>query len=318
MKATGQSKRFAELVGCPASFAKRLLWQASPKAFKSIKWLRDMPGRRSVEKILSSRQGARTYDNKAVFEDLQKRFGPFPKYCYDEDSLLKRGEERSCGLLTRIGVLRAGQRRVLEVGCGDGMLGVCLKNLSNDVTLIDLKDWRDPRAKTLKFIQCDVADGVPLPDRAVDLCVSFNTFEHVLEPEAAFSELVRVTAPGGYIYLDFGPLYCSPWGMHLYRSLRMPYPQFLFSREYLQVLKKAIGVNDIGQVDEPFQPLNMWAPRQFKSLWSRDDCRVVEINCAEDRRYLNIIREFPAAFQGRGLVYDDVVTCGIQVLVMKV
>ncbi|MFI0827910.1 class I SAM-dependent methyltransferase [Streptomyces roseolus] len=60
-----------------------------------------------------------------------------------------------------------------------------------------------------------VADGylLPLADGAADVCFSSNVLEHVRDPGTFLSELVRVTRPGGLIYVSFTN-WLSPWGGH--------------------------------------------------------------------------------------------------------
>lgn len=60
-----------------------------------------------------------------------------------------------------------------------------------------------------------LADGylLPLADGAADICFSSNVLEHVSDPRTFVSEMVRVTRPGGLIYLSFTNWY-SPWGGH--------------------------------------------------------------------------------------------------------
>ncbi|MEU8526673.1 MULTISPECIES: class I SAM-dependent methyltransferase [Streptomyces] len=60
-----------------------------------------------------------------------------------------------------------------------------------------------------------VADGylLPLADGAADVCFSSNVLEHVRDPGTFLSEMVRVTRPGGLIYVSFTN-WLSPWGGH--------------------------------------------------------------------------------------------------------
>lgn len=60
-----------------------------------------------------------------------------------------------------------------------------------------------------------VADGylLPLADGAADVCFSSNVLEHVADPQTFLSEMVRVTRPGGLIYVSFTN-WLSPWGGH--------------------------------------------------------------------------------------------------------
>jgi SAM-dependent methyltransferase len=60
-----------------------------------------------------------------------------------------------------------------------------------------------------------IADGFRLPvrDAGADVCFSANVLEHVPDPAGFVGEMVRVTRPGGLIYLSFTNWY-SPWGGH--------------------------------------------------------------------------------------------------------
>ncbi|MFM9369708.1 class I SAM-dependent methyltransferase [Streptomyces sp. Da 82-17] len=59
------------------------------------------------------------------------------------------------------------------------------------------------------------ADGylLPLADGVADVAFSSNVLEHVDDPATFLSELVRVTRPGGLIYVSFTNWW-SPWGGH--------------------------------------------------------------------------------------------------------
>lgn len=59
------------------------------------------------------------------------------------------------------------------------------------------------------------ASGTNLPVRtgSVDVCYSSNVLEHVSQPHDMLSEMVRVTKPGGTVFLSFTP-WLSPWGGH--------------------------------------------------------------------------------------------------------
>ncbi|MHC3472136.1 class I SAM-dependent methyltransferase [Streptomyces sp. 7R007] len=60
-----------------------------------------------------------------------------------------------------------------------------------------------------------IADGylLPLSDGVADVTFSSNVLEHVADPQTFLSELVRVTRPGGLIYVSFTN-WLSPWGGH--------------------------------------------------------------------------------------------------------
>ncbi|SEO44201.1 class I SAM-dependent methyltransferase [Trujillonella endophytica] len=56
-------------------------------------------------------------------------------------------------------------------------------------------------------------EELPIRTGAVDVCYSSNVLEHVRRPWAMADEMVRVTRPGGLVYLSYTP-WLSPWGGH--------------------------------------------------------------------------------------------------------
>lgn len=55
--------------------------------------------------------------------------------------------------------------------------------------------------------------ALPLATASVDLAYSSNVLEHVSDPGAMVREMLRVTRPGGTVYLSWTP-WLSPWGGH--------------------------------------------------------------------------------------------------------
>jgi SAM-dependent methyltransferase len=56
-------------------------------------------------------------------------------------------------------------------------------------------------------------EALPVGTAAVDVCYSSNVLEHVRSPWTMAAEMVRVTRPGGTVFLSFTP-WLSPWGGH--------------------------------------------------------------------------------------------------------
>lgn len=54
---------------------------------------------------------------------------------------------------------------------------------------------------------------LPLREGTVDVCFSSNVLEHVPDRTRMADEMVRVTRPGGLVYLSY-TLWLSPWGGH--------------------------------------------------------------------------------------------------------
>ncbi|OGX37055.1 MAG: hypothetical protein A3D87_01375 [Omnitrophica WOR_2 bacterium RIFCSPHIGHO2_02_FULL_50_17] len=273
--------------------------------------------RKDIQGILSQTESPQWYDSEAIFQELQSRHPPYPEYGYDTYRTWERGVDRAAHLIETIEDLRQPGLNILEAGCGDAMAGHAFACYGHQVTLVDIEDWRDGRSKHLRFIQGDLSRVLPLASEAYDLVYSFNTLEHVKEPATMLSELIRICKAEGYIYLKFNPLYSSPWGLHASASLRMPYPQFIFSENFITKKVKELGIFDLGREKDELQPLNGWSCEQFISTLKNSGCEIVFLEKIKTQAHLNIIKEFPLAFRGRGLSYEDVTISGLSMLLRK-
>lgn len=122
------------------------------------------------------------------------------------DVLMGRAEERGLGE-ARAKLAGAAEGRVLEVGCGTGMLFAHYTDRAN-VVAIDtdekfLERAKD-RAKASKAaIELAVGDvmGLPYPDGSFDEVVAFLVMCSVPDPAKALAECKRVLRPGGTLRL---------------------------------------------------------------------------------------------------------------------
>jgi SAM-dependent methyltransferase len=55
--------------------------------------------------------------------------------------------------------------------------------------------------------------ALPFATGMIDICYSSNVLEHVAQPNRMLAEMVRVTRPGGTVFVSFTP-WLSPWGGH--------------------------------------------------------------------------------------------------------
>jgi SAM-dependent methyltransferase len=103
---------------------------------------------------------------------------------------------------------------VLDVGGGPGYFSDAFRAagaryLGVDPDVGELSARGAPGAGMIR------ASGTELPLRSdvVDVCYSSNVLEHVADPAAMLAEMVRVTKPGGIVFVSFTP-WLSPWGGH--------------------------------------------------------------------------------------------------------
>ena len=105
-------------------------------------------------------------------------------------------------------------RTVLDVGGGPGYFASAFRRagasyVSVDADLGELSATGDPGPGTV------LGSALQLPVRtgAVDVCYSSNVLEHVPDPERMADELVRVTRPGGLVFLSYNN-WLAPNGGH--------------------------------------------------------------------------------------------------------
>jgi SAM-dependent methyltransferase len=105
-------------------------------------------------------------------------------------------------------------RTVVDVGGGAGYFGEAVRKAGAQYYLIE-PDRRELLARGDIPAGTIVGDGywLPLRDGAADVCFSSNVLEHVPDPVGIIDEMIRVTRPGGIIYVSFTNWY-SPWGGH--------------------------------------------------------------------------------------------------------
>jgi arabinofuranan 3-O-arabinosyltransferase len=105
-------------------------------------------------------------------------------------------------------------RTVVDVGGGAGYFGDAIRKEGAHYHMIE-PDRRELKARGDIPPGTIVGDGywLPLRDGAADVCFSSNVLEHVPNPVGIIDEMIRVTRPGGIIYVSFTNWY-SPWGGH--------------------------------------------------------------------------------------------------------
>lgn len=76
------------------------------------------------------------------------------------------------------------------------------------------------------------AEDIPVEDGSFDLVFAYATLEHVPDIRRAFRDMVRVAAPGGFIYSAAAPLWCARSGPHWGSAFdHVPWPHLRMSVE---------------------------------------------------------------------------------------
>lgn len=101
----------------------------------------------------------------------------------------------------------AAGKRVLDIACGEGYGTDILAATAAYVVGVDIDAQTVEHARrryvreNLSFT-AGTCEHIPLPDRSVDLVVSFETLEHTDQHEQMLSEITRVLAPNGILLVS--------------------------------------------------------------------------------------------------------------------
>lgn len=194
--------------------------------------------------------------------------------------------------------IQTGAKKVLEIGGGPGGVswGVALGGY--DVTCLDLMDplFRGAAAAGVRGVNGD-ACNLPFEDNSFDAAWSINAFEHIQDPSKALAEACRVVKPGGRVLLDFAPIYCSPFGLHAFFEIAVPFCQHLWSEDQLRPHVTHKG----------FWHLNYWSASQYRAAWAASSAFATIYSCIEEHDYhgLELIERFPSCFAKRSRTIGD-------------
>ncbi|MFC7744190.1 class I SAM-dependent methyltransferase [Nocardiopsis composta] len=170
-----------------------------------------------------------------------------------------------------LGYTRLDGAVVVDVGGGPGYFADELRAAGAHCVCVDadagemrLRDGDLPDTALLGS-----ALDLPLRTGSVDVCFSSNVLEHVPDPRRMADEMVRVTRPGGLVYLSY-TLWLSPWGGHEtspWHFLGGRYAAERFARKHGRRPK-----NDFGRT-----MFAVSAAEMLRWLRTRDDVTAVDV-----------------------------------------
>jgi SAM-dependent methyltransferase len=268
-------------------------------------------GRLKTQRILAAATDHPSYLDISALKTLQMKYPPPPEYKYDAHSVEVRGKERARQLLRLPGARNADS--FLELGCWDGMVSCCLCREGKKATAIDNRDVGFDERATREGVDLLIMDAADLQfdNESFDYVFSYDAFEHFVSPEDVLREAIRVVRRGGYIYLEFGPLYYSPFGEHAYRSITVPYCQFLFTKDLITDFVTQDGLEPID-----FNHVNGWSLERYRGLWSTYTQLLSKVRYYEsvDLSHLGLIDMYPTCFRSRSNCLDNFVVARVGVL----
>lgn len=155
----------------------------------------------------SDRQARRYYDDFSTSYERERGYGYHQML---DDLEVRLTEEYARGA------------RVLELGCGTGLILERIAKVAKEAVGIDLSEGMAQRARERGLdVHIGSVTDLPFEDESFDLAYSFKVLAHVPDIETAIHEAVRVTRPGGHLLLE---LY-NPWSLrYLAKKVAGPQP----------------------------------------------------------------------------------------------
>jgi ubiquinone/menaquinone biosynthesis C-methylase UbiE len=95
-------------------------------------------------------------------------------------------------------------KRVLEVGCGTGLLLSRFADFASRAVGLDLSEGMlaHARARGLEVVQGSATE-LPFPDATFDVACAFKVLAHIPDIGRALDEMFRVVVPGGVVIGEF-------------------------------------------------------------------------------------------------------------------
>jgi SAM-dependent methyltransferase len=168
------------------------------------------------------------------------------------DSHYVQAVDEIVGFLASDGLSLEG-RRILDLGCGDGILslGLASRTSADSVIGLDLVPV-DVEFLASMGVQHGVSVEHPrltfgvsddmnlgIPDSSVDMVITWSVFEHVSNVPGLLNEIRRVLVTDGLLFIQIWPLFYSEHGSHLWPWFDDSFPHLRLDDEELRAQLRA-------------------------------------------------------------------------------
>jgi SAM-dependent methyltransferase len=245
---------------------------------------------------------------------MRREYRPPDAIRYDPDGLVLRAEEKVAWIQARLPLAQCGA--CVELGCWDGMVLAALAQRGHVAYGADVsREGFDRRARAagVHLVITD-ASTLAVKPASIDLVYSFASFEHFADPHGVVDEAWRVLKPGGYLYLMFGPVYTSPYGLHAYRQIPVPYCQYLFTEADLKTYAASMGL------PTAWPYVNGVSVTAYRQLWAQQTTRFEQVYYREHPTGgvgAELITQYPFCFRSKVPAFDDLFVSAVEICLRK-
>ena len=186
-------------------------------------------------------------------------------------------------------------QRVLDYGCGDGFQSVALaKAGAHQVVGAEISEARLRNARQLA--ESSGLPGVTFTRKAegtFDMVISLDAVEHFVRPEDNLREMASCLAPGGKIYVTFGPPWFAPFGHHMHFFTKLPWINLAFSERTVYRIRSLYRTDSFSTYSPD---LNQMTVKKFEKLLKRcglrtESCRYRTIKDVPILNRIPLLRE---------------------------
>lgn len=146
------------------------------------------------------------FQNQQINNEIYKSLGDSWYKGTDYVALLRaEAKTRNPWIINHIKSFSLENAKILDIGCGGGLLSNELAKISNNVTGIDIHDEvlhiakKYNELKNVKYLKAN-ADNLPFADNTFDIVCAMDLLEHVEDYQQAVSEGVRVLKKNGLFF----------------------------------------------------------------------------------------------------------------------
>jgi ubiquinone/menaquinone biosynthesis C-methylase UbiE len=153
---------------------------------------------------------------------------------------------------------------VLDFGCGEGKEAIAAalhgakRVYGIDIRDISLEIAQESSREHGVQDKCVFLNGISQNSRVreisgkLEFAYSLDSFEHFSEPQQILDQLYSLLAPGGELYVSFGPPWKHPFGCHMFFFNSLPWMHFIFREETIMAVRAGYrqdGAKRFGEVE---------------------------------------------------------------------